>query len=101
MKSRASAYEVVMLLRLGFQMKKAMARAKRANPELARRLGLRIEAILARVRALEAGRRPEPWPYNAPQNRPAGARGPFGSSRFPMVRDSIDFRCLSWGIAGR
>ncbi|WHZ27613.1 MAG: hypothetical protein OJF51_002410 [Nitrospira sp.] len=103
---RRSADEVIMLLDLARELKKAMARARNTSPDVARRLAVRFEAVVRRVRDLEAGRRPSSWPGQASQDRRVGAVSsgrPFGvrSGRFGMAPDDIDLRNLCWSMIGR
>lgn len=98
--------EVIMLLRLALDLKKAMARARNTNPNKERRLAVRFEAVAQRIRDLEAGRRPSPWPVQASQGQriramSSGARPiGVGSGRFRRAPDGIDLRSLCWTMIG-
>ncbi len=104
---RRYADDVVMFLGLARELKKAMARVRSKKPDVARRLTVRFEAVVRRIRDLEAGRRPQPWPCTASQDRRVGAVSsgvrPFGvgSGRFRMAHDDIDLRSLCWAMIGR
>lgn len=102
---RRYADETVVLLGLARELRKAMALARRQKPDVAMRLSVRFEAVLCRIRDLQAGRRPHPWPCKASQDRRVGALsriGPFGCNRFEIARNAgIDFRTLCAAQIGR
>ncbi|MFO0777444.1 MAG: hypothetical protein U0223_07530 [Nitrospira sp.] len=104
---KAHQSETTVMLNLARELKRASARARRRDPELAKRLDARLKAVLERAAYAEAGWVPPPWPSSTAQaghSRDTYARvGPFGvaSDRLAMFRGmAIDLRNLSGAMIG-
>lgn len=102
---RKYADETVVLLDLARELRKAMARTRRTKPALFMRWAVRFEAVVRRIRDLEAGRKPQPWTSKASHDRRVGVLshiGPFGCNRFQIARNmGIDLRSLCAAQIGR
>jgi hypothetical protein len=61
--------ETGMWVRMAFELKRAVAKAKRTKPDLAGRLNVRYAAVVQRIRDGQAGLSPKPWPFEASHNR--------------------------------